>query len=391
MSARQDQGEPSPTRHEPRDLRLFAGGLFLLGLGRECDRLLTNLKLHELGLTESAIGRVVASHQLGTWLAALPTAFFLSRMPLRHLLCVAAACVSIGLFLIGITRTEWLAHPGEFLLGTGLSIPFVAALPLAFERAAENKRTFWIAVTPATYALAGIVASPLAGHASSWMDGRLVYVCAAALALGSTFLFARVRNLEPVAFEKRRRRRLHGTRRLLLVNTATGLATGLSVPFFNLFLKGQAGLSQVAIGFVFAAGHGFGVLMFFLAPRFEKHFGARRGAFLSELLVAVLVASLIPFNHAAALAAAVALRAGAMALTYPLFKKTLLDQAQKEDRHLIAGVSSFLWNLTLVAGSLLGGIVLHATSFDLLLGIAAALYAFAAFLLLPVGSRHAGT
>ncbi len=114
--------DETPQRHprQSRDLVWFVLGVFALGIGREFDRLLTNLKLHDLGLPESAIGRVIASHQLGTWVAALPTAFLLARMRLRHLLLIGTVFCTTGLLCLHLSQSESLALFGEFCLGISL-------------------------------------------------------------------------------------------------------------------------------------------------------------------------------------------------------------------------------------------------------------------------------
>lgn len=363
------------------DLPWFALGLFALGIGREFDRLLTNLKLHDLQLEDAAIGRIIGAHQMGTLLVALPTAFLLSRLRIRWLLTCATFLTSGGIYLVHLERTEHLMMLGEFCLGAGLSIPFVTALPLALDRAKRRKRTFWIAIAPAMYAVSGMLTSPIAGFLAEAESPEKALRYGAVFPLFAILAFVRLGDLTPTHERRSNLPRLIGARLLLVVNFLTGLATGLSVPFLNLFLRREADFLPVAIGTTFAVVHVASSVSYFLAPRVEGWFGIRRGAIAGEFLIGALVLILALTRHPGLLVAILVVRGASMALTFPLFKRLLMESVERSERRWLAGISSFLWNASMVFGSVLGGVLLERANFTTLLATSTAAYLACALLL----------
>src|SRR3972149_790405 len=66
--------------------RLYLAGSFLMGVNFHIFQLLLNLYLKELGFVEGDIGLVVSARAVGMTIAAIPTAYVMSKIKLKPIL-----------------------------------------------------------------------------------------------------------------------------------------------------------------------------------------------------------------------------------------------------------------------------------------------------------------
>jgi len=381
-------------------VRFFAANV-LFGAGLFAHAFLYNFYLQELGAAEGVMGYAAAAITAGGLAALLPAGALVDRLGPRHAYVAAAAVAAAGL-LAGALATDIRGlYLAAFVAGAGAGAWRVAMGPIVMGLAEGEARSRAFSWNVALLVGSGAVWTYLSGVLPGLFGGGLAGVrVALALAAGLTLLSAPV--LWPIALRPaprpapgegtpgaghaagplRRALAALAVPRFVAVLVALValwmVASGLVIPFFNLFFQRAHSLPVARIGLVMGAAQVLTALVVFASGEAAARLGPRR---MLALWCVVFAPALWGLAAGGALSVALALFLvqGLVApATNPLIDQLLLERAPPGRQGVVAGWRGAATEGSGLVAAAAGGRLLEAGSFQLLFLVAGTVGAVAA-------------
>ena len=398
-------------RESGRNPRLYLQGLFLIGLGQSIFSLLFNLYLRTLGLSDSAIGQILSKVSLGAAIAAIPAAFLFRGMRARLILVGAGALAA----LLYVMQVSWTAPETllliAFLTGMAATVYRLSIAPVIMREVAPASRPFLFSASFTVLFLSAILGFAVGGwlprlfHMVTDVDRlalRWSLYVAAGLILMSAVPFNAMKDTppleadpageEPAPSDVPRRRltdrfgwTLRQARDLIEVDwilnlkltlpaMLIGLGAGLIIPFMNLFFRDRFGMSEAAIGILFAVMQGFMVVGNLFGPAVSRRLGLVRGVVVTQLLSVPFMVLLGVSSFFPVVAAAFFLRSGLMNMNQPLTSHFAMEVVSKRDHAVTNSLLSLSWFVAWSISADIGGALIERYGYTPPLLIAAGLY-----------------
>jgi predicted MFS family arabinose efflux permease len=380
----------SSVRLFSRNARLYLLGSFLIGFNFSSFQLLLNLYLKEVGFLEGDIGMVQSYRALGMTLIAIPAGLLLSRVRLKPLLIVS--CGLLAVFSFGLTTFTQMGYLIMFGLLAGMAISFfrVASGPFYMRNSTPTERTHLFSFSFATYLLAGIIGSYLAGNLVTLigdMTGDIVvgyqytlYI-AIAVSLIALIPFALIRASAPSREENRisltwgqLKRRGRFYIKISVANALIGMGAGLIIPFLNLYFRDRFGLPPDQIGFYYIL-LSLGMLVGTLSgPLLTPRLGLIRTIVFTQLASIPFMLALA-YTHTLYLAVpAFVIRGGLMNLGTPISTNFGMELSEKSEQGLVNALLMISWTGSWMVSVAIGGHLIENFGYTVVLNIASGLY-----------------
>ena len=357
-----------------RNARLYLLSLIISSVGLSVYALLFNFYVLSLGYDELLLGRLLTAHSTATFLGALPAGYVADRVGRK--LSLLASGLATGLAIAGLVI--WPSVQGLLVLsvvmGLAQSLGAVTVAPFLMENSGKEERTYLFSASFSLQMIVGMVGFWLGGRLSGWLGGAsepaassFVYSWAM-VTVGATVLLAlvpllflpsagttiRSRSSALAPLRYARRQPLLLTRFVLPV-LVTALASGLFVPFMNIFFRNRHQVDDAAIGTLFAAGSLVMGLGFMLAPPLADRYGKVRLVILTQLLFipALALLGFAPWLWLSA--AAYLVRVVLMTMDDPIYQAFVMEQVEEEARATVASLLAMAGSLGWAVGPALSG------------------------------------
>lgn len=373
-----------------RNARLFLVALGVQSLGIGILVTVFAIYVKSAGLSEAVVGDVEGSLALAAAAVCLLAPPLIAVFGYQRLLVVAAVLYGVArLGQAGLPEAGlMLAFGAMYGAGDGL----MQAAPVSFlaENSAPFERTHLYTADLFVRVMGGMAGGLIGGVLPSLLGGSLgevdAYRATVAVA-GVLFLASSVPLLlmrEAIGHPRHAfRRYLETVRqfrswghvgRLLVPQVFISVGAGLIIPFLSLYLKRQLGATIGQVGIIQGVSQlamGFAALG---APLLGRRFGFVRATALAEVASLPFLAA-IPFVTSLPVAAVIFwLRSAFMNMSWPTWNQYMMEQVPGRERSIVAGMISFGFSASWLAGSALGG-RLMAYSYTVPYMIATGLYA----------------
>ncbi len=360
-----------------RNVWLLLASTFCVFTAIGISALAYNLYLVQIGFYEDYIGLFSFSTTLAIALAALPAGWLSQRLGSRRVLLLATVTLGLVSAALALTTHGPLLLALAVLSGAATAAYFVPSAPFLMDQTDEAERPMAFTATFTTLSLASVLGSLLAGQLPTWLASygplmalRLTLLVGAAwVLLGAVPLLLatdRAGHLpagQPVSPDESRRQERAAQRvlaALVASTTLIALATGLVLPFFNVFLAREVGADSGLIGYTFAAGSLAMVICSLAAPAVAGRLGTVSAILWARLATVPLMVGLALWPNLMVAAAVYILRAGLISLTWPLDNSFVMEILPPRRRLTAASLRSTSWNLGWALASLVAGqLIVH--------------------------------
>jgi len=362
-------------------------------------RLLFNLYVLSVGHDASMLGLLVALPPIVITVAAIPMGILGHRIGFRSALIIGVLLMAGA--LVGISMSTAMIGLIAFSLLRGLSRTLlqVSSAPFMAENSGREERTHLFSLQFAARMFAnfgglllagmlpGFVARALDVGAESPAAYRGALLLGAAVYALAVFPLLRIRR-ESVASGQaepfRLREMIHPPGlllRLFLPQVVIGLGAGALVPFLNVFFKTTYGVSDAALGGLFAAQSVVMGLAMLAAPLLAGRLGRVR-AVVSVQMASVPFLGLLGYAPILPLSAlGFVCRAALMNMANPLYTAFAMDRVTEKQRGTASALMQMSWQGTRAVSALGSGYLQEASGFAALFPITIACY-FGASLLI---------
>lgn len=404
-----------------RNARLYMAGIFLVGLGQSVFSLLFNLYLRELGVPDSRIGQILSKISLGAAAAAIPAALVLRQVPARRVLVVAAALTAAASMLQAILTAPESLLTTAFAAGCVITVFRLSIAPVIMRESSPEARPYLFSATFTIFFLSAIVGSIVGGliphlfrlvaesdrAALRWslLFGCGLYVLSvwpfhlmshgrreegetraetsaaatqaasaphAAAAAPTDRALATLRELAEIDWG------IH--LKLVLPATMVGLGAGLIIPFMNLYFRDRFGLSEAAIGILYAVMQAFMVLGNLFGPAVSRRLGLVGGVVATQLASVPFMLVLGLSSWLPLVVGSFFLRAALMNMNQPLQSHFAMETVRERDHAVTNSLLSLSWFAAWAVSADIGGAMIEREGYTRPLLIAAGLYTAASVL-----------
>lgn len=161
-------------------LGIFADALIISILPEMADE-----TAKAVGLSDAWVPLPFTLFFAGITAVMIPASFLTERIELRQLLCLGAAMVAAGLFIIGVNDTFWALCVGRAIGGMGQGVLLIAVQAYAFEVVGKGDRTRAAAVQVLGYNGGLIVGTGIGGLLAVFNPDRDILLVAAMVGLAA--------------------------------------------------------------------------------------------------------------------------------------------------------------------------------------------------------------
>ncbi len=381
-----------------KGLLLFFSANILFSAGLFSHAFLYNFYLDGLGHSETIMGLAAALLTAGGLVALFPAGIMVDRIGSRFSFLVAALIAAAGLTAGAFAVRPSLIYAAAFLVGGGTAMWRVAMGPIIMQLTspASRSRAFsWnVALLVGSGALWTAISGAIPGRAETMLGLTSVDGIRAALLLGavgtllSTAVFA---SSGPMTFGPARPKQ-RGERRdaavgsvlrdlkipmalfILVMLVALWMsASGLVIPFFNIYFLREHGLSVNRIGLIFALAQALTAVVIFGSGEVASRLGVRRTLAAWMLIFAPALWALALVDAVGVAMALYLIQGLVPPATNPLIDQILLERAPEDRRGAVSSWRNGATDGSGFVGASFGGVILESGSFDLLFGVAGGL------------------
>ncbi len=359
-----------------RNIWLLYGNTFFIYIGLGIFALVFNLYLTAQGHREDFVGLFAFANTAAIGGFAIPAGAISNRFGPR--VCLAFASVAMGITGIALA---FVVHPvlviaGGIVYGMANALIFVPSGPFLVDNTGEDERLQAFSINFATMSSAQVLGSLASGYlpgilaVSLALGGpadayRLTLIAGALVCFFGAvpMLFARMGERRPIVgtptVPPRPPLAPSRARRALLqfagANLLVAIATGLILPFFNVYFADVLGASVELIGVIFAVASLLMVPFSLVGPAMARRIGTVNSIVAFRLVTAPFAFALAAFPSLALGAVAYVGRASFVSVTWPLdnaFAMTLMPPRMRATQ---AGIRSAAWNIGWSVASLVAG------------------------------------
>jgi MFS family permease len=372
-----------------RDIRLFLVFNLLIYVGFGVFVLVYNLYLYELDLREDFIGAFSAVQTLTTAAAALTMGKPLRRYGVWRCIAVSASVYLVLALALAFVEIPAILLVLSGLLGVTLAYLFTTTMPFIIEFGRREQRAEVSALSFSVISLATTVGALVGGYAPSLIARPFPSVAPgsaeafrwtlvagtviAAVALIPLLLMGEARRhtppvdhatataAEPLHVRRRVRRDMQV---FVLVGGVMSIGAGMVFPFYNVYLKEEAGASAGEVGLVYAIGGLCAAVIGLGAPALGRRIGSLWAVFLvrNAIIPFYLLLIFVPGYAVAVLAHLV--RSTTISMAWPLDSTFISEVLPPRARSSVFGLRSGVWNLGWSGASLLGGWIIVRAGYE---------------------------
>lgn len=405
--------DPSEARRQRRALALFFAANVLFGAGQWAHGFLYNFYLGELSAGTAMMGAAAAALTAGGLAGLVPAGAMIDRVGARAAFAAAAGVSAAGLAAGAFVETPFGLYTTSFVAGIGVAAWRVCMGPLVMGLAEGETRPRAFSWNVSLLLVSGALWTLGAGYVPGWMGGGLVGVrrallLSALLTLLSAPVILRVRLNPALAAPPSRPTDstdedsggsvIDALRRffravaipppllgIIAIVVVWMTATGLVIPFFNVFFNREHALPMPRVGELMAAAQLVTAAAVLGSGEIAARMGPRWALALWLLVFPPALFGLAVTQSLTVAAALFLLQNFAAPATFPLIDQLLLERAPAGRQGVVASWRGVATEGSGLVGASWGGVLLERASFSGLfalsggLGLAAALGLLAVF------------
>lgn len=360
------------------NIKLLLLRTIIMGLYAGVYGIIFNLYILDLGYRTDFLGLLLSVSLLTSSIVSIPAGILCDRFDRRKLMLVSSALSVAAVVPIFIMHSPYALLLFSALYGVFSSISSVCLTPVLAENCDQetvhvfsaNASLGWIAAVLGC-ALGGILPGLWAGYASG-NSYRLTLLSSLVLLMGGCLILALMKAGKSCPIRTARKRKPFSLKELrpsgmvlkfMLTSVTFGVATGMIVPYFNIFFMNVANMSVFEIGLTSAAAGAFMVVGFILTPYMTSKIGKVRSAVATKILSA-------PFLIIMAITTDFMLVAGAYVaymflinMAGPATTSFQMEQIHPREQGYAVGLMSTGSCLAVSASSFIGGILIANGNF----------------------------
>jgi MFS family permease len=366
-----------------RNARLYLLYLMLSGVPFGVYALLYNFYVLGLGYDEALLGRLLTVNTTAALIGALPAGFASDRLGRKISLLISGLVTAVAVAGMVI----WSSMPGlvimNVLLGLAQSLGAVTLAPFLMENSGDEELTYLFSFSFSLQMIIGMLGFWLGGRLPAWLADETAGILhhedpygLVMLVIAGTAVLA----LVPLLFLRSPAHKfltkvshpsaLHYARqhpaaliKFTLPVLITALGAGLFVPFMNVFYRTRYGLSDAAIGSLFAMGSlAMGVGFLAAAPLADRYGKIKLVILTQVLFIPSLV--LLGFSPWFWLSgAAYLVRVVLMTMDDPIFEAFVMEHIEDYARATVASLLTIASRLGWALGPTISGSVQVAYGF----------------------------
>ena len=377
-------------RFRPNTQRYLIG-LAFLAPGTSLFTLLYNLYLLELGFTAELVGQVAAATAFGIMLGGIPGGMIYSRLGGRSGFLISIVAMAAAQLAQVLVRTPSLLLLAALSSGASQALFFSVMHPFMAEESDDRDRTYLFTVNGIFWSVSGMVGSLvggvmppllisiftlpslLVGQRSSMLFGTAFLT----LALIPTLMMKTApRKPQPVAVTaspQAQRPSWRGFIGASVIIFFFGLATGSSLPFFNVYLRQFHGAATGQIGLVIGLAQLGGGLALLVLPTLVNRLGKVKihlafGVIAAPLFILLGSPLILPLAAVSFLMVTALYQANAN-----LYYVTIMEVVRPHERSRMTSVRIFINYMASSLAGLLGGWMIVNQGYGSLFTVAAAM------------------
>tara|TARA_A100001037_G_C15138395_1_gene632345 strand:+ start:1978 stop:3201 length:1224 start_codon:yes stop_codon:yes gene_type:complete len=342
----------------------------IFGLNFGITRVSYNLYLKSLGFNEKLAGYAAAAASIGSMLVAYKIGKWMDKNGVGKMISIGLPLLGIFVIAKGFSTTQTTIIASSFFAGMifrPLLHAFEPLLAIGKEKYANYRYTLGFVVggifqTAGSY-LGGVIPL-LINEKGNKESFQIMYLI---LGIINILSYSILKKLKNVHHSKKKEKSNTKFKELLQVNNGLiakywiyhaplALGAGMSIPFMNLYLSNQIGLTNDQIGNAFSIQEFMLVVGYLIAPVLAKKTQSTITiAILNFLSIPFLVILAFTTNPTIAIFSFVA-RATLINATHPLGSRLLMEITPQEHRSKSLAVVGIIWALGWTIGPPISGV-----------------------------------
>ncbi len=284
------------------NIKLLLLRTIIMGLYAGVYGIIFNLYILDLGYRTDFLGLLLSVSLLTSSIMSIPAGVLCDRFDRRKLMLISSALSVAAVMPIFIVHSPYALILFSALYGVFSSISAVCLTPVLAENCGNetvhvfsaNASLGWIASVMGC-ALGGIVPGLWARYFASWNSYRVTLLSSLVLLMAGCILLVLMKAGKPCPVRTAGRHKpfslkdLHPSGMVLkftLTSVTFGVASGMIVPYFNIYFMKAINMGVFEIGLTSAAAGAFMVVGFVLTPYLTSKIGKIRSAVVSKILSA---------------------------------------------------------------------------------------------------------
>lgn len=377
-----------------RDARMMLIYTVIRFLGFSVRSLFGNLYLLSLGYEQDFIGLLMSISAFPAIFLSLPAGFMVQRLGSRKSTIISGLAGAVAMTMIALSTSRSMLLVSYFINGCVLALNSVASFPLVAECAEPENQTMVFSAQHSVRTLTTFVGSLIGGFMPGSFALLLTVDPESAVAYRATLLasiaFMLIALIPLFILQDRPRivsTRTSSTRqvwhllpkwlKLVANNVLISVGAGFFVPFFNVFFKEAVGVSDEALGTIFALAALLTGLTTLLAPYFSKRWGVERSVVILQLASIPVMLAMGFIRWAPAVVVAHWVRMAIVRVASPLSWSVMMEQVPQEDRGVLNGLTMTLTKVITTIVPYISGMIQVRYGFAPLFVIGAVIYVIA--------------
>jgi MFS family permease len=378
-----------------RNIWLMMGNTLFIQASLAINGLIFNLYLSSLGLREDYVGFFSFANTLGIGVFAFPASYLSNRIGPRNCLMLGSLTMALSAAGVALVTNPIVLVAMGGLLGASCALIFVPGGPFLMENTDGDGRMRVFSLNFAIISLAAVLGSlagylpPLferffaAGPGQATEAYRVVLMISALCCLAGAAPMLLARKSQPARFgaaaprpsvtpltEPQARRLLPV---LAVAVSVLAFATGLYLPFYNVYLKEHLGVPVESVGLIFAIGSFLMIPTSLLGPAMVRRFGTVGAIVIPRFITAPFLVLAVLSPTVAAGASVYFARSALMTMTWPIDNAFTLELVPPRLRATIGAVRSASWNTSWAVASLVAGQLIVGFGYWIVFALSAAL------------------
>ncbi|OPY27440.1 MAG: putative transporter [Methanocella sp. PtaU1.Bin125] len=361
------------------NVRLLLLRTIVMGLYAGIYGIIFNLYILDMGYRADFLGLLLSVTLLTSSAVSIPAGLLCDRFDRRKLMLVSSALSVAAVVPIFVLHSPYALVLFSALYGVFSSISAVCLTPVLADNCDQetvhvfsaNASLGWIA-SVAGCALGGILPGLWKSYMASGNSYRLTLLSSLALLAVSCILIALMKAARSLPVRTARKRKPFSLKDLrpsgmvlkfTLTSLTFGVASGMIVPYFNIYFMKVVNMGVLEIGLTSAAAGAFMLVGFILTPYIASKIGKVRSAVVSKLLAA-------PFLVLMALTTDFVLVAGAYVaymflinMAGPATTSFQMEQIRPHEQGYAVGLMSTGSCLAVSASSFISGLLIAGGNF----------------------------
>jgi MFS family permease len=343
--------------------RLYLFSAVLTGASLGVFRLLFNFFVLSLGYDDALLGALVAANSMTILICAMPLGYLADLLGRKSALLIGGVVTGLAVICMAIWPSVPMFYIMNIIMGAGQSLGSVTMGPFLMENSDDKERTYLFSFASGLQTGSAFIGNWIGGILPTWLNGWIHAAPTSSTAYAFSLLIIGVASLIstlPMVFIQMKRLS-HGQRsafapfsyfrnhpvllgKLILPMLVTSIGAGMIMPFMNVFFRQTYGLSDPAIGTMFAWGSlamGIGLL---IAPPLADRFGKIQIVVITQgLSIPFLV--LLGFSPVYFYSAiGYYIRLTLMNMTSPIYQTFVMERVEESARATVASLVSMANN-----------------------------------------------